>query len=227
MLSNLKTFNLQDIGWGKNRLYFGTYPDCIKQFYLLECDFPLDFIEDITAGLERIEQLNIENEERLNKLIKIPVAERIRQRFQETNGEVVYGLNIWLHTSFHGSVNITLKVGHNSGTINIKPYFMWNLKMCEIANPLSKDEIDEFFELYNSFDYFSHQRAKNVEGLDGWDMSYTFHDGETARPYYCWCPEKEEKEFGLVEYAFRHLKANCSEDDYKGISGAIERYFRG
>jgi len=175
---------------------------------------PQKYMDDLKQATALEERLNKENDNRIKLLADIPVKDRIKE-------DVVYHLSLNFVLSFDFGSYLTLKVGRDSGTVELRSLSAENRK---IIAQLSDKEIAEFFTLYENFDFYTYTQKEEC-GFDGWSLYYIFHDEETLRYKDFWCPEKKDGVWVLVEYALNLMKAHLPNEEYIRQSESIKRYW--
>ena len=184
------------------------YPSDFMQFIEPGCDLPDEFIADIKQGLERIDELDLENDEKLKDRAAIPVEERIARHKPDKNESTLYKLHMSIMPSFIGGCSALLNIGDNFGDIRLEimSYHFDEPVVREVSRYLNRVEIDEFYNIYRNYDFLTHERKGEKIGLDGVTLALDFYDGEVSRYYTCWCPDEYEEEFMFVKYMFSFFR---------------------
>ena len=211
------------------------YPDYITHIakgerLIVNLELPQEYMDDVKQAVEEKKRLEAGNEERINKLAKIQVKERITNRFKETDGKIEYRVFIDMHFSFHYTRSrVFLRVRHESGTIELPEELVEKDGLMQfrekITTQMTPKEISEFFNLYEQFDFYAPPQDEHLY-LDGWSINYNIFDGQTDLWASYGCPhlDKNRKWWSFCKYTVNLLKSRLPAEDYETMLHTLKEY---
>jgi hypothetical protein len=189
-------------------------------------ELPQEYMDDINQALIQKAQWEAENEKRIKQLVEIPVNQRIQCRYVDTNGGVLYRLYLSTRFSFDADGDVVVKIRHDGGELETAASRFYNSDHKPLAINMTKEDVDEFFEIYKKFDFYVPKPDDGQIWLDGWDLFYTFCDGETQCEERYKCPEKNDRAWILVEYIETLLKKLLPAEEFESWFEILNEYSR-
>jgi hypothetical protein len=186
--------------------------------------FPQEYMDDIKQARRQEKIFEKKNNKRRKQLVSVPVKERIQNRFNETNGEIIYKLSLGIIFMFYRPwprSSVLLKVGHESGSIEIPA----QSDSEKISAQMSAEEIAEFFAIYESFDFFA-MHKRDVYTSYRWVFNCTICDGETYCSNFFPCSKEKNEDRLLTEYARKIFEKYLPAEDYVTLMNAFESFER-